>query len=117
MLAYGMAADQCDEYLKVVESTAIKAMKDFCSAIIDIFGEEYLRTPTKEDIERILEENAMRGFPGMLGSLDCMHWKWKHCPTAWHGTHVNGKIGSPTLILEAVFLFLGLQVQIMTLMF
>ncbi|KAK2661560.1 hypothetical protein Ddye_000134 [Dipteronia dyeriana] len=41
MLAYVMAADQCDEYLKVVESTAIK---DLCSAIIDIFGEEYLRT-------------------------------------------------------------------------
>ncbi|KAK2659608.1 hypothetical protein Ddye_006141 [Dipteronia dyeriana] len=77
-------------------------MKDLCSAIIDIFGEEYLRTLTKEDIMRMLEENAMRGFPRMLGSLDCMHWKWENCPTAWHGTHVNGKIGSPTLILEAV---------------
>ncbi|KAK3195146.1 hypothetical protein Dsin_026456 [Dipteronia sinensis] len=44
----------------------------------------------------------MRGFSGMLGSLDCMHWKWKTCPTARHGTRMNGKIGSPTLILEAV---------------
>ncbi|KAK4844835.1 hypothetical protein QYF36_024926 [Acer negundo] len=61
-----MVVDQCDEYLKVAESTAIKAMKDLCSAIVDIFGEKYLRTLTKEDIERILEENAMRGFPGML---------------------------------------------------
>ncbi|KAK3195147.1 hypothetical protein Dsin_026457 [Dipteronia sinensis] len=41
MLAYGMTADQCDEYLKVAESTAIEAMKDLCSAIIDIFGEQY----------------------------------------------------------------------------
>lgn len=102
MLAYGMAADQCDEYLKIAESTAMKSMKKFCTAVVEIFGSEYLRTPTEEDIQHILAENAARGFPGMLGSLDCMHWKWKNCPTAWHGSHVNGKIGAPTLILEAV---------------
>jgi len=102
ILAYGMSGDICDDYLKLAGSTAIKCMKDFCIAVIEIFGNEYLRNPTKEDIERILVENASRGFPGMLGSLDCMHWKWKNCPTAWHGSHVNGKIGAPTLILEAV---------------
>ncbi|CAH9074501.1 unnamed protein product [Cuscuta epithymum] len=38
----------------------------------------------------------------MLGSLDCMHWHWKNCPTAWHGTHTNGFKRVPTLILEIV---------------
>ncbi|KAK3189516.1 hypothetical protein Dsin_029077 [Dipteronia sinensis] len=37
----------------------------------------------------------------MLGSLDCMHWKWKICPTAWTGQHA-GHSGSPTIILEVV---------------
>ena len=37
----------------------------------------------------------------MLGSLDCMHWKWKNCPTAWAGQYA-GRSGSPTIILEAV---------------
>ncbi|KAF8408063.1 hypothetical protein HHK36_007204 [Tetracentron sinense] len=37
----------------------------------------------------------------MLGSLDCMHWEWKNCPTAWHGTH-RGHHHNPTLRLEAV---------------
>ncbi|KAF8394201.1 hypothetical protein HHK36_020408 [Tetracentron sinense] len=37
----------------------------------------------------------------MLGSLDCMHWEWKNCPTAWHDTH-RGHHHKPTLILEAV---------------
>lgn len=102
MLAYGVAADQCDEYLKIAKSTTIKSMKFFCIAVIEIFGDEYLRNPTTEDFELILAENSSRGFPGMLGSLDCMHWQWKNCPTRWHGSHVNGKIGAPTLILEAV---------------
>ncbi|XP_062118442.1 uncharacterized protein LOC133832070 [Humulus lupulus] len=37
----------------------------------------------------------------MLGSLDCMHWKWKNYPTAWGGQYA-GRSGSPTIILEVV---------------
>ncbi|XP_058181295.1 uncharacterized protein LOC131299732 [Rhododendron vialii] len=77
MLAYGMAADQCDEYLKIGESTRVSrhGWK---------FGLHVL------EVEKL------------VGSLDCMYWKWKNCPTGWHDSHMNGKIGAPTLILEAV---------------
>ncbi|OAD79480.1 hypothetical protein PHYBLDRAFT_154142 [Phycomyces blakesleeanus NRRL 1555(-)] len=37
----------------------------------------------------------------MLGSLDCMHWEWKYCPTAWHKQFV-GKEKTLTIVLEAV---------------
>ncbi|KAL9669160.1 hypothetical protein QQ045_006702 [Rhodiola kirilowii] len=37
----------------------------------------------------------------MIGSIDCMHWKWKICPTAWQGSH-SGRSGRPIIILEAV---------------
>jgi hypothetical protein len=67
----------------------------------DRFGETYLRAPNQDDINRILSDNAARGFPGMLGSLDCMHWKWKNCPSAWHG-QFKGKEKAPSIILEAV---------------
>lgn len=50
---------------------------------------------------QLLEENAAQGFPGMLGSLDCMHWAWKNCPTSWAGQY-SGRGGSPSIILEAV---------------
>lgn len=37
----------------------------------------------------------------MLGSLDCMHWEWKNCPKAHHGSY-KGKEKKPTIALEAV---------------
>ncbi|CAH9116770.1 unnamed protein product [Cuscuta epithymum] len=102
MLAYGCSADSLDEYVQIGESTAIECLKKFCDAIIGLFEEKYMRKPNKSDVASLLEESEARGFPGMLGSLDCMHWHWKNCPTAWHGTFTNGFKKVPTLILEIV---------------
>ncbi|KAL6578967.1 hypothetical protein OROMI_009183 [Orobanche minor] len=102
MPAYGCAADQLDEYVQIGESMAIESLQHFCAAVINIFEDVYLRRPNDRDVDRLLEEGEERGFPGMLGSLDCMHWPWKNCPTAWHGVFVNGFKRTPTLILEAV---------------
>ena len=47
------------------------------------------------------EINATRGFLGMFGSLDCMHWTWKNCPTAWQG-QFQDKDGLHSIIMEAI---------------
>ena len=74
MLAYGTPADALDEYLKIGKSTALECMDKFARGVIAVFDGEYLRRPTREDIEHLLQVNESRGFPGMLGSIDCMHW-------------------------------------------
>ncbi|XP_013601630.1 PREDICTED: glutathione S-transferase T3-like [Brassica oleracea var. oleracea] len=38
-----------------------------------LFGDEYLRRPKAEDLQRLLDMGEKRGFPGMVGSIDCMH--------------------------------------------
>jgi hypothetical protein len=101
MLAYGIPADLINDHLAMGESTAIKCVKRFVVAIVQVFGATYLRAPNVEDTARLLEENAARGFPGMLGSIDCMHWRWKNCPAAWHG-RFKGHKKDFTIILEAV---------------
>ena len=83
ILAYGMPADTTNYYIKIEESTTIECMNRFCRAIIAMFSKWYLRSPTTEDVARFLSIGQQRGFPVMLDSLDCMHWKWKNCPTAW----------------------------------
>lgn len=101
MLAYGMPADSVDEYVKIGKSTAVESLKRFCRGVVEIFEPEYLRAPNEADIARLLRVGEDRGFPGMLGSLDCMHWQWEKCPTAYHGMY-TGHVEKPTIILEAV---------------
>ncbi|XP_066346478.1 protein ALP1-like [Miscanthus floridulus] len=101
-LATGSCADELDEYLKIGETTAMEALKNFVKGVREVFGERYLRRPTMEDTERLLKLGEKRGFPGMFGSIDCMHWQWERCPNAWKGQFTRGDQKVPTLILEAV---------------
>ena len=102
MLAYGTPADMWDENLRIAESTTIECMNNFCRGVIECFGPTYLRKPSREDIQRLLHIGEARGFPGMLGSVDCMHWQWRNCPVAWKGQYTRGDQHGPTVMLEAV---------------
>ena len=74
-LAYGGGADTVDEYVRLGETTARKCLHHFTAGIIHLFGDQYLRRPTPEDLERLLLVGEQRGLPGMIGSIDCMHWE------------------------------------------
>jgi hypothetical protein len=54
ILAYGIPADLTDEYLQIGESTAIKSLRAFVKAIVEVFGDWYLRAPNEADICRLL---------------------------------------------------------------
>ncbi|KAB2601798.1 nuclease HARBI1 [Pyrus ussuriensis x Pyrus communis] len=100
MLAYGTSADQVDKITRMGKSTILESLMRFCGAIESIYTAEYLRKPTNMDLERLLKKAEMRGFPGMIGSIDCMHWTWKNCPSAWQGAYGDRK-GAKSIILEA----------------
>ncbi|XP_019150945.1 PREDICTED: uncharacterized protein LOC109147744 [Ipomoea nil] len=68
VLAYGIPAD---EYILIGESTTIESLKRFCRAVVEVFGERYLRAPDANDVARLLQIGEKRGFPGMLGTHPC----------------------------------------------
>ena len=92
MLAYRVIGDLMDEYVRIGENTAIESFKKNFKAVISIFSDEYLRSPNSNDIARLLTIGQNRGFPRMLGSIDCMHWKSKNCPNAWKGLIISEKL-------------------------
>ncbi|XP_076931294.1 uncharacterized protein LOC143596394 [Bidens hawaiensis] len=73
-LAYGVGSDMLDEYLQMAKKTGRDALNHFCRGVISLYKRRYLRRPTMYDIQCIYEVHGEKhGFPGMLGSLNCMH--------------------------------------------
>jgi hypothetical protein len=102
-LAYGIATDGLDDYLRMGDKTSRDCLHHFCKGIIKLYGKKYLRKPTFVDIQKLYAAHEARhGFPGMLGSLDCTHWAWANCPIAWRGQFMRGDHEHPTIMLEAV---------------
>lgn len=42
-----------------------QSLRRFIEAVIEIFGDEYLRSPNQNDITQLLALGKERGFPGM----------------------------------------------------
>ncbi|KAJ0485260.1 putative harbinger transposase-derived protein [Helianthus annuus] len=102
-LAYGYAPDALDEYIRMSERTAHRCLYKFCQWVVKLYSKRYLRKPNANDVQKLYQAHEQRhGFPGMLGSIDCMHWQWQNCPVAWQGQYTRGDQGHPTIILEAV---------------
>ncbi|CAL8160549.1 unnamed protein product [Prunus armeniaca] len=73
MLAYGASTDQVDEIARMGKSTTLEALIRFCDAVENLYTRDYLRRPTPKELQRLLQKAEARGFPGMIGSIDCMH--------------------------------------------
>ncbi|XP_035845092.1 uncharacterized protein LOC110931239 [Helianthus annuus] len=89
-LAYGTVADALDEYLQMSARTSRECLYRFCHNVVKLYSKQYLRKPNVCDVQQLYEAHEARHrFPGMLGSIDCMHWAWHNCPTAWRGQYTR----------------------------
>jgi len=76
VIAYGEAADREDEYVRLSRTVIAKSTKLLMEFIVKRWGPTYLRRPSQDELNTIMERNKERGMPGCMGSLDCCHWEW-----------------------------------------
>jgi len=103
-LAFGVATFSWLDYFQMGESTARESVERLCDVITksDELQAIFLRSYSKEDAKRVSNLHQFHhGAPGLLGSLDCMHVRWKNCPVALQGAY-QGKEKCSTIVLEAV---------------
>ena len=101
MLAYRNSADSINKNLEIAESIVLECLNDFTNAVCSIYSTKYLHYHTEDDLQWLLLILYQRGFPGMLGSINCMHWVWKNCMVSLAGQY-KGKESKPTMVLEAI---------------
>lgn len=106
-LTHGIGSQEAilDDYIRMAESTALECLIRFCYNVDELYGTEYLRSPTESDLRRMDETNRRRGFPmGLVGCLNFEYWEWDNCPTGWSGRFKSSsKVSSPpTIVLEAI---------------
>ena len=52
----------------------------------------YVHGPrNSEELDRVTSLYAASGFPGCVGSTDCVHIRWDMCPASWLSVFRNGK--------------------------
>ncbi|OEL28799.1 hypothetical protein BAE44_0010182, partial [Dichanthelium oligosanthes] len=89
MLANGCSADSLDAELRMSSTLILKTLKRFVRAVFHLFGRRYIRAPTRWNVELLLQEGERRGFPSMLGSIDCMHWECTVIIYIYSSVHQN----------------------------
>nr|GEU96926.1 putative harbinger transposase-derived protein [Tanacetum cinerariifolium] len=71
-MAYGALPDALDKYLLMGATTARKCLQMFFKAIMELYGEEFLRKPTYTDMEKLYAYHEEKyEFLEMLGSIEC----------------------------------------------
>jgi Plant transposon protein len=101
-LAFGGATHQFCLYYQMSKTLAATSCSMFHKTFLHLYRKKYLKKPSKEDIYRISSlHEQIHGVAGMFGSLDCMHTKWKNCPTGWQGSF-KGQKGYSSIVLEGL---------------
>jgi len=101
VLAFGVANDSADEYVRLSESTVCETVHRFARFVVEKYQPVYHRKPTLSDLQRVLSEYEKAGFPGCMGCVDYSHWVWKNCPMSLHGQY-QGKSMKRSIGMETV---------------
>lgn len=103
VLASGGSFGSVDESGRIAAETLRKYFYKFLVDIKELYGDMFFnRLPSTEELERVEEEYASKGFNGCVGAADCRKVWWKNRPASWKGQYHNTKEERPgTIVAEA----------------
>jgi hypothetical protein len=100
-LGRGGPFDDCWDGSGMHEETARIFFHDFCEKFTATLFHVYVKPPTTPDeVKKVTTMYKLLGFPGAIGSIDCVHVQWDKCPVSLRSI-CKGKEGYPSLVYQA----------------
>lgn len=92
ILSTGTSTDSLDDAVYMSQESIRLYFRQFCIDILEIYGGRFFnRLPTVAELSSIEQKFADVGFPGCIGSVDCMKYVWKNCPATMKGQYLNSR--------------------------
>jgi hypothetical protein len=103
-LRFGVSFKAFEDYFQMSDATVRQSFHAMCAGIAsdeELLGAFLPNKMTRADAAAVVKNHKAKHHVDGLGfSLDCCHFKWKNCPTAWKG-QFQGSKGYPSIVLEA----------------
>ena len=100
VLGRGYCSDGIEELSFINAECNRTFFHSFCSLFSMKYFDVYCNPPVADaEISRTLSVSDRLGFPGCIGSTDCVHIRWERCPVGDRFLH-KGKEGYPTIAYE-----------------
>jgi hypothetical protein len=93
------------DLLYELSGVSAEVHRNWTLSFIDKFSKElypvYVHGPrNSEEIDSVTSLYAACGFPGCVGSTDCVHIRWDFCPSLWFSSFKNGKNSYASIAYE-----------------
>jgi hypothetical protein len=86
------------------EDTIREFFHTFMDWMVQRFYAEFITVPYDEQLAFVVSDYEKIGFPGAVGSVDCVHIPWDRCPYEYRQMNRSGKDGFPTRVYEVTYL-------------
>jgi hypothetical protein len=97
-VVWDASSDTTEEMSKISPRTQDKFTIAFLSALVKHSFNAWVCLPTSKDLAFVMKVYETMGFPGAIGSFDCVHVAWGRCPAGEQAACYNGKQDGPTLL-------------------
>ena len=96
VLGRGVGFNDIAEITASSAATHCLLFHEFCSKMVMLYDEFIIPPKTQDEIDRVTLVYKLKGLPGCIGSIDCIHVPWENCPAMWRSLY-QGKEGHPAV--------------------